>query len=661
MKGLKRALKKKAALALDHIVDATVPILGPRPSNQPSSFLYQQPVVNPHQPTTYSPPSVLAYPACLPAQQPTESTSLPLSQLPSPPPGTASTLLAQAHNDPPVASGLRYAEQMFSQDHDRCAVECMRAYPQSQDFVPDFILPPITPDDVRTARQLEIQQAALPGPKWQIGNVAADSKLKVQGSKGAMAASLSGLEVGVRFARENRKRYDEVGHLVLDTVRKGLSRVLDMSKGVSEIFTLREEVNAAALSYEGDDSIFGVTVADITDSTIPIFVVSYRHCVFEQSWRMSEGQIKELFVILSMLTDGGKLRLWCDRILPEKLARTLRWEAIGLLPYTMFPVIALGCHSTFVGEAADDRLWLEVERHMAFKALGLITIQKKVRGSRQARFTLRPFVSSSIRPQLIKVVGDGVSVAIALSHYAKNMLSGGYCTTTSSTYNLMEMMTSMAMRLLRGDSIQELMQNTDKNLVTDDFRGRQAVVYARLAESAPELLTLTLDEIWVVERALERGPPGSLEPFWDGIREFVPNADIGVALNVTRHRRSYTCITRDNRPEMIVQATLHGPTQLHGLLLVRRDGENVKNGKVLARICNVKLTGVYTSVSPAEWADWVVTQFGLYQYVKRLLETSESFDLMKARLGAPEEYLFDMPVHGSLGVTTVLYDEVAWQ
>lgn len=391
MNGLKRAFKKKARLVRDHIVDATVPTLGPRPSNPPAHhYLYQQPVVNSHQPTAYAAPSALAYPVGLPAQPPSAPTSLPPSQLPSPAPlrpGMTSTSHGHFYNEPQVPSNFQYDQHELSSalpqrveerpsdrnsvikhflDHpayksmfrlgdlDRAAVEQQRHSPY-KDLMPNHpFLPSMTPEDIHAVSQLESQQAAIAGPKWQIGNVMADMKLKMHGFNGPMAAALSGLEDGTRFARENRRRYDEVGNLVLDTVRKGLSRVLDLSKGVSEIIALQDEVNAAALSYEGDDSIFGVTVADITDSTVPIFVVSYRHCVFEQSWRMSEAQIKELFVILSMLTDGGKLRLWFDRILPEKLSRTLRWEAIGLLPYTMFPVIALGCHSTFVGEAADD-------------------------------------------------------------------------------------------------------------------------------------------------------------------------------------------------------------------------------------------------------------------------------------------------------------------
>lgn len=93
---------------------------------------------------------------------------------------------------------------------------------------------------------------------------------------------------------------------------------------------------------------------------------------------MSDTRIKELFVILSLLTKGGKARLWC-RILPGSMSGSLRWKAIGLLPYTMFPVIALRFNSTFVGEVADERLWLEVERLMALKGVGLITIQGKVR------------------------------------------------------------------------------------------------------------------------------------------------------------------------------------------------------------------------------------------------------------------------------------------
>lgn len=283
------------------------------------------------------------------------------------------------------------------------------------------------------------------------------------------------------------------------------------------------------------------------------------------------------------------------------------------------------------------------------KGLGLITIREKVRGSRRTNFSIRPFVSSTIRPQLIKVVGDDVSVAIALLHYANNMLRGGYSTTTSSTHNLMERMKALAIRLLHGDSIQEAMRNDDEDIGAHEFRRRQAIVYARLAESA----TVTFSIELMFGGALERRLSGSQEPFWDGIREFVPSAEIGRALNVAGHRRSYMCIVKDNCAEMIVLATLHGP-QLYAFLLVKRYGESIKNGEVLTRVCNVQLSNGYVRLSRAEWIE---NQPLVYQTLKRLLEGSGVFyrtDDMHDMFSSSSQN--DSP----LRVTTLLYDKVEW-
>lgn len=63
------------------------------------------------------------------------------------------------------------------------------------------------PPDVRAVKKLESRQGAMPGPKWRVGNFAAEMAFQSQGPSGQVAAVLSGIEDGPRFASDNRGRY----------------------------------------------------------------------------------------------------------------------------------------------------------------------------------------------------------------------------------------------------------------------------------------------------------------------------------------------------------------------------------------------------------------------------------------------------------------------
>ena len=366
---------------------------------------------------------------------------------------------------------------------------------------------------------------------------------------------------------------------ITESLFKGVSIILDLKKGISELYKLKHAVDRNRRSDVKDSSLDEAVLDDV-----PIFVVSYRHCSFDGEWRMSDGQMKELYEILCTITASSqrRVRLWCDRLLEG--GDSITWEGVGLLPYTVLPVVSIGCSDTFSGEASDDRLWMEVERHMGVICAGLVYREGSLRSLKQGAFKLRTFYEFKGVRDLLRVQGEQESINMALLRYANGMLDGIYTTATSSTYDLVGSMEKMAWKLLKGTPVREILEvEENESEVLYDLGGvntgevLQGMCYgARLLGED----TVSLDRVTDEESSLG----------WDGISEFVRDVPLGEKLGVhTLPRRYFVVCSADEELMHVLCVTEVGNgMRLYGALSVMRDGDHAEYGRVVARISNIE-------------------------------------------------------------------------
>ena len=243
---------------------------------------------------------------------------------------------------------------------------------------------------------------------------------------------MSGLESAVTFSASNVSRYDALGDSVLERVLVGVSRPIDLSRGMQDLNTLAAQVLAR------DVTLAARTVHDIRNSTVPIFAVSYlpTRSAFQaaaafppgtSTWDMDQEHMQQLFTALQTLTGGRRARIWLRDIAKLSYSPGARWERISIVPFTIFTTIVLQDEPK---ERRHDVLRM-VHEQIALICLGVIEVDGQPRDTRESKIWAEEFSSTNITVQfrsgqnsrVTKLLGPMRSVGDAFNTLAARVVN----------------------------------------------------------------------------------------------------------------------------------------------------------------------------------------------------------------------------------------------
>ena len=416
------------------------------------------------------------------------------------------------------------------------------------------------------------------------------------------------LEMQTSFALLTSSRFEDISDSALERVLLGLSRVVDFSN-ISDLQQLAQEVRQRHPHATAN------SVLDIRAAAYPIFAILYKPDPTYQAWQLSNTQMQQLFEILRAVTGGLRARIWLMDIARMSFSRGARMERICLLPYSMFPSVVLPGTSEW--KKSNTGLLCRMQRFLAAMSFGFIQVERKNMYQNSPLYCNMPQSVTNIldgggayalndtdkipkrdieldeasklkpsprfdlesrnNPDVKKKTGAMLSIQDAWNILVTRMVNGhflfsGVITSSASVSELQ----SLAVQIMRGDSIDSVVLGL----------GSTASPYTLLdaqKDSVFRHLWKNAEAVGDNSRTQRRYSASK----WEGLLEFLSDAKLARALGIHNMRRTYECMYGTVDQHMLVIATLHGQTNLHGVIAVERTGSFPRQGQVISYISNV--------------------------------------------------------------------------
>ncbi|KAI0560711.1 hypothetical protein FGB62_103g05 [Gracilaria domingensis] len=201
--------------------------------------------------------------------------------------------------------------------------------------------------------------------------------------------------------------------------RKGLSRVLSPTHQDIELFATQlknSQVEAIELNWNN------------VDDHLPCFAISYVQHQQQGRYKFSHEQWRNFHTAVQAIAAAGvrHFRVWLDQCLWLRDASQANWAHTGIVPYVLWPVIALGAKSPG-GERTKDsfhRMWPFVEQLAGLWGMGLI-VASEYRNHHSVEGDHRSWLSYNLRTKTEPEL-DMKIILLNIFHGAADALKTGW-------------------------------------------------------------------------------------------------------------------------------------------------------------------------------------------------------------------------------------------
>eukprot|EP00178_Gracilaria_changii_P024102 TRINITY_DN7272_c0_g1_i1.p1 TRINITY_DN7272_c0_g1~~TRINITY_DN7272_c0_g1_i1.p1 ORF type:complete len:578 (+),score=54.98 TRINITY_DN7272_c0_g1_i1:204-1937(+) len=184
-------------------------------------------------------------------------------------------------------------------------------------------------------------------------------------------------------------------------VSLGLPTVKEARKGLSRVLSpTRQDINLFAAQLKNSDKEAIEPNWHDLDDQLPCFAISYVQHAPQGRYKFSTGQWTNFHTVVQAIAAAGvkQFRVWLDQCLWLRDASQASWAHTGIVPYVLWPVIALGTKAPG-GERTKDsfhRMWPFVEQLAGLWGMGLI-IASEYRDLDFVEGNHRPWLSYNLR------------------------------------------------------------------------------------------------------------------------------------------------------------------------------------------------------------------------------------------------------------------------
>ena len=187
----------------------------------------------------------------------------------------------------------------------------------------------------------------------------------------------------------------------------GVEALMEAGKGLSRVLTLNDVEDIERFGKQLRKADAAVVAEDYVTAMdgIVVFALSYtQHNAKDGRFKFSDEQWTDLKQALLDLGRAGvqKIRLWYDQCLWLRDASQRSWAHIGVLPYTIWPVLSLGTKRSGAADrslATFKRFWPFVEEVAGLWGGGVV-FTRELRTPTSSKMDTRKWYSYNRRAEL---------------------------------------------------------------------------------------------------------------------------------------------------------------------------------------------------------------------------------------------------------------------